>query len=223
MRDITKILLTGLVSGALLSRATAQNGSKTYSCDFEQTTISNGRSDVETGKVWIKGSRRIRMEEHNRGLVITHIVNDSDAWIFDSASKTGYHSRKPSASFEMQDTMRRDVVEGPAAWLRAGGMKTGSQVLDGVKCDVYRRREKGGPIATLWALPGSDHFPRQIQATGAVSFGGAQTPLNVTIRFKHWQAGKPIDDALFRPPAEYKIREVPAGPGDATQPHSGHP
>ena len=67
-------------------------------------------------------------------------------------------------------------------------------------------------------MPGPDKLTKQRNVTGSITQKGPDGKPVKTMKvegqviFSNWQVGKPLDDALFKPPAGYKITESPTPP-----------
>jgi len=205
----------------LLTVATAAIG-KTYYCELRITQSLGPQEQVLTGRVWMASPTKFRMEQTLKGKTNITIGNGPDIWLVDTRLKRGLHVKQTPADLARLNRHVRFIGGELDEFLRQGGKKTGQETIDGVKCSVYRRTDKRGFSYTLWVLPGPEQLTRRLQTTRPTQIPDAQgKPQKVVyanvLDFTNWQVGKPIDEALFRPPKGVQIKDAPA-PGTISPP-----
>lgn len=176
-----------------------------YICEVTVNEVESGKPVVRHVSVRTDGDLRFRMEEPQQGgFTMVYIVNGKNAWIFDDASRTGYWDHP--ADDAQAERRRKDIVGGPSAWRLSGAVRIGSQRINGIVCDVYRRRSTGGS-ETVW-IPRGSRFPVSFRAVGTAAVGSLHVQVNSTYTFGTWRRVASLPDALFRPPSSYVIRDA---------------
>lgn len=209
-----KHTLLALLAVGLLGSGASAAPDKTYYGEVKTTQTLDGKPQTTLTKVWIKSATKFRLEQAAQGQTLAVINNDADTWQINTTQKKGIHAKQSPQSIAMMNRQGRLFGNDLDQFLKAGAKKNGQEAIDGMACDKYTQKAPNGLLVTLWVLPGPEKLTRRKQMTGTVQAPAApgappqSHAVNRVIDF-HWQIGKPMDEALFRPPAGITITEAP--------------
>lgn len=210
-----KTVLLCLVGSLLAGSAIAQ---KTYYCEMTQSAVMDGKpTGSSLAKVWMKSPTVFRMEKIAKGQKIIIIANGSNIWMVNMARKEALKSSQPPAVLAQLNRVGRVMGADLNGFVKSGAKKVGQENIDGIKCDLYRRKETNGGVLSLWVMPGADQLTRRqlvtgnIQAPLAPGKPATTHALRMMTDFNRWQIGKPMAASLFTAPQGVKIVTQPTG------------
>jgi len=162
--------------------------SKQYSAEM---VITPKEGEVMTQKIYFDNDK-IRSEINNSGMEMVSIIRPDLKKLYSvmvsqkMVMEMPYDPSKTPVPGASQNDAKFEVV--------------GQETAEGVACTKYKMTGKDGKVAFFWVDTAKKALVKMVPEDGSV-----------TIVWKNFVAG-PQDAALFTPPADYKVMNMPSAP-----------
>jgi hypothetical protein len=194
-------------------------GGKAYYCEGKLVASLDGKSRETSLTAWMKSPTKFRMEQKTGGETQVMIGNGSNVWMYSPSKKDGIHKVQDAQSLAILGKRSRILGDDLDKLTQSGAKKTGTETLDGSKCDVYTLKMPNGLVHTVWIIQGPDKLTKREKLSGTTraSMGPGQPMQNHTLDrlvTYNWKIGIRMDESLFKPAAGIKLKEYTQPPAN---------
>ncbi len=211
---LKQVYSIALVAGLTVAGTATFGQSMPYSVDMRITATVDKQPKVDLVKVYLVSGTKYRIEQTSGNSRRVIVVNGRDTWRAEYPRMIGIHLLQTMEAYTKLQKLGNQTANSLTTFIKSGGKLKGTEVIDGVKCELYTFVGKDSLTHKLWVTLPNHYAKRMMEdgvVKGALQMGAPQDThiVNRVTEFSNWQTGKALDNKLFVPPSDVKYDEAP--------------
>ncbi len=211
---ISAASLAVITSVLMAAGSTAFGQTMPYSVEMKITATVDKVTKVDNVKVYLVSGTKYRIEQSSGASKRVIVVNGRDTYRAEYPRMVGVHLLQPMEAYVKLQKLGPQTSNSLTTFIKSGGKLKGTEVIDGVKCELYSFVGKDTQNHKLWVALPNRYAKRMMEdgvVKGALQMGAPQETHIVSrvTEFSNWQTGKTLDAKLFVPPSDVKYEEAP--------------